>query len=71
MSADQDPVKMPEAIKQAEKILKDGACDYLILMTDGTHIFAVNSSRIAALGLSRYAQIRAEKDLLEESYETE
>ena len=63
----EDQIETPQAIERAEALLKDRFSQYLIVASDGDHVFAYHSGNVAALGLGRYAQLMAEQELLKDA----
>lgn len=59
-----DEIETPPVLKEIEDKLKDRFKDYLIVATDGSEVYCLNSSQTAGIGLGRYASLRAEKELL-------
>lgn len=53
----------PAVLTEIEGKLKDRFADYLVVVTDHEKVYALNSSNTTALGLGRYAQIKAEAAL--------
>ena len=56
----------PAVLTEIEGKLKDRFADYLVVVTDHEKVYALNSSNPTMLGLGRYAQLRAEQELLRE-----
>ena len=58
--------EMPKELREVEAMLTDRFKDYLVVATDGTEVYCLNSSLTAGIGLGRYAQLRAEQELFVE-----
>jgi len=63
----EEAVTVPKELKEIEAMLENRFKDYLLVATDGSDVFCLNSSQTAAIGMARYAQLRAEQELMHDA----
>lgn len=58
------PDDLPAELKSVEATLQNRFKDYLVVATDGSEVWCLNSTNTAGIGLGRYSQMRAEQELM-------